>query len=147
MGTRCGNAAGFFVAFIHGDFEVLDHVTSDVGFRTQHKITTEERKSRWTGERIARLGFLLGIGWDAKRIAGDPIIASTANNVHRQAQRFGLAFRAAANVGLRLPPGAASVYDAAAAKRSLTREAMIRLLVLTVAEEPTLLDNILDDGE
>jgi hypothetical protein len=113
---------------------------------TEVTIETEIRKSRWTGERIARLGFLLGLGWDAKRIAEDPIIGSTANNVHRQAQRFGLAFRAAAAVGVRLPPEAASLYDAAAAKRSLTREAMIRLLVLTVAEDPILLDNILDDG-
>ena len=53
-------------------------------------ITTEIRKSRWTGERIARLGFLLGLGWDAKRIAEDPIISSTPNNVHRQAQRLSL---------------------------------------------------------
>jgi hypothetical protein len=36
-------------------------------------VTTEVHKSRWTGERIARLGFLLGLGWDAKRIAQDPI--------------------------------------------------------------------------
>jgi len=70
-------------------------------------ITTEILKSRWTGERIARLGFLLGLGWDAKRIAEDPIISSTPNNVHRQAQRFGLAFRAAAvAMSLRLPPDA-----------------------------------------
>ena len=55
-------------------------------------------------------GFLLGLGWDAKRIANDPIIASTPNNVHRQAQRFGLAFRAAAAaLSLRLPPEAADV--------------------------------------
>jgi hypothetical protein len=33
-------------------------------------VTTEIQKSRWTGERIARLGFLLGLGWDAKRPAG-----------------------------------------------------------------------------
>jgi hypothetical protein len=109
--------------------------------------TTESdiRKSRWTGERIARLGFLLGLGWDARRISNDPIIASTPNNVHRQAQRFGLAFRSATAVGLRLPPEVASFYDAAATKRSLTREALIRLLLLTVAEDLTLLDNILDD--
>jgi hypothetical protein len=105
-------------------------------------------KTRWTGERIARLGFLVGIGWDAKRIAEDPLIASTPNNVHRQAQRFGLAFRAARDIkGLHLAPTAAGVFDAAASKRSLTREAMIRLLVLTVAADPTLLDNVLDDGE
>ena len=110
-------------------------------------VTTEIRKSRWTGERIARLGFLLGLGWDAKRIAEDPLITSTPNNVHRQAQRFGLAFRAAAAaMALRLPPEAASHFDAAAAKRGLTREAMIRLLLLEIAAEPNLLDNILDDG-
>ncbi len=110
-------------------------------------IHTEIRKARWTGERIARLGFLLGLGWDAKRIAEDPLINSTPNNVHRQAQRFGLAFRAAAAaLALRLPPEAASLYDAAAAKRNLTRESMIRLLLLVVAADPSLLDNILDDG-
>ena len=58
-------------------------------------VATEIQKTHWTGERIARLGFLLGLGWDAKRIAEDPIIASTPNNVHRQVQRFGLGFRAA----------------------------------------------------
>ena len=84
-------------------------------------VQTEIRKARWTGERIARLGFLLGLGWDARRIA-------------------------AAAIALRLPPEAASLYDAAAAKRSLTRESMIRLLLLVVATDPALLDNILDDG-
>jgi hypothetical protein len=110
-------------------------------------VATEIHKARWTGERIARLGFLLGLGWDAKRVAEDPIIASTPNNVHRQAQRFGLAFRAAAAaMSLNLPPDAASHYEAAASKRSLTRDAMMRILLLEVAAEPNLLDNILDDG-
>ncbi|MCI0468084.1 MAG: hypothetical protein L0Y57_13980 [Beijerinckiaceae bacterium] len=110
-------------------------------------IATEIRKSRWTGERIARLGFLLGMGWDAKRIAEDPIISSTPNNVHRQAQRFGLAFRAAAAaIPLRLSGEAASHFDGAASKRGLTRDGIIRLLLLEVASEPSLLDNILDDG-
>lgn len=110
-------------------------------------VSTEIRKSRWTGERIARLGFLLGLGWDAKRIAEDPIIGSTPNNMHRQAQRFGLAFRAAAAaMSLRLPADAAIPFEQAAAKRGLTREAMIRLLLLEVAADPNLIDNILDDG-
>ena len=110
-------------------------------------VATEIHKSRWTGERIARLGFLLGLGWDAKHIAEDPIINSTPNNVHRQAQRFGLAFRAAAAaMWLRLPPDASSRFELAAEKRSMTREAMIRLLLLQVASEPHLIDNILDDG-
>jgi hypothetical protein len=110
-------------------------------------VTTEIHKSRWTGDRIARLGFLLGLGWDAKRISEDPVISSTPNNVHRQAQRFGLAFRAAAAAtSLRLPPDAASYFDLAAEKRGLTREAMIRVLLNEVASDPNLLENILDDG-
>lgn len=103
-------------------------------------------KTVWTATRIARLGFLIGQGFAAKRIADDPLIASTPNNVHRQAQRFGLAFREAMAMALRLTPEAASHYDAAAEKRGLTREALIRLLVMTAAAEPNLLDNILDDG-
>jgi hypothetical protein len=72
-------------------------------------VATEIHRAHWTGERIGRLGFLLGLGWDAKRVAEDPIIASTQNNVHRQAQRFGLGFRAAAAaLSLQLPPDAIS---------------------------------------
>ncbi len=103
-------------------------------------------KTRWTAERVARLGFLIGLGWDAKRVAEDPLIISTANNVHRQAQRFGLAFRAVPASPLRLPPDAAERYDAAAQKRGLTREALIHLLLIVTAEDQNLLDNILDDG-
>ncbi|MGH6813851.1 MAG: hypothetical protein ACREDM_16460 [Methylocella sp.] len=110
-------------------------------------VATEIHKARWTAERIARLGFLLGLGWDAKRVAHDPIIASTQNNVHRQAQRFGLAFRAAsAAISSNLPPDAVSYFEEAALRRGLTREAMIRTLLLEVAADPNLLDNILDDG-
>ena len=110
-------------------------------------VETELHKSRWSGERIARLGFLLGLGWDAKRVAEDPIIASTPNNVHRQVQRFGLGFRAAAAaLALQLPPDATSHYEAAASKRGITGEAMIHNLLLEVAADPNLLDNILDDG-
>jgi hypothetical protein len=110
-------------------------------------VETEIRRTHWTGERIARLGFLLGLGWDVKRVAEDPIIASTQNNVHRQAQRFGLGFRAAAAaLSLQLPPDATSHFEAAAFKRGLTRDAMIHNLLLEVAADRNLLDNILDDG-
>jgi len=103
-------------------------------------------KTRWTAERIARLGFLIGLGWDAKRVAEDPLIVSTANNVHRQAQRFGLAFRAVPASPFRLPPEANELYDSAATKRGLTREALMRMLLIVAAEDPSLIDNILDDG-
>ncbi len=100
-------------------------------------------RTRWSASRVARLGFLVGQGWDAKRVAGDPTIASTPNNVHRQAQRFGLAFREA--TGLRLPSEVGERIDQAAARRGLTREGLIRSLVLAAGSDAALLDNILDD--
>lgn len=112
-------------------------------------MTTQQAsslKTRWTHERVARLGFLVGQGWDAKRVARDPLIASTAANVHRQAHRFGLAFRDTAAGLFRLPGGAGALYDEAAAKRGLTREGLIQVLLVTAASDASLIDNILDDG-
>jgi hypothetical protein len=87
----------------------------------------------------------MGLGWGADRIAADPVIASTPNNVHKQAQNFGLAFRAAGAMAWPLPLDAIPPFEAAAAKRGLTWEAIIRLLLLEIATDPTLIDNILDD--
>jgi hypothetical protein len=103
-------------------------------------------KIRWTTERIARLGFLIGQGFGAARVAEDPLIDTTANNVHRQAHRFGLAFRDHCPAIVNLPPDLAFSYDVAAEKRGLTREGLIRQLVLTAGRDPTLLQNVLDDG-
>lgn len=113
----------------------------------------DEMKTRWTSQRIARLGFLVGQGFPAKQIAADPVIAAEPASVQRQATRYGLALRdvlpppAAAQRCLSgLPAAAAKCYEGAAKKRGLTRDALIRLLVMTAATEPNLLDNILDDG-
>ena len=100
-------------------------------------------RTRWSFARVARLGFLIGQGWDANRVAVDPMIASTANNVHRQAQRFGLAFREAAS--LRLPPDVMGRLDEAAARRGLNRDGLIRAVLVTAGSEAGLIDNILDD--
>lgn len=99
---------------------------------------------RWSHDRIARLGFLLGRGWDVNRIAADPLVASTAKSVYRHAQRFGLAFRD--TTALRLPDEAADRVDKAAVRRGLNRDGLIRLLVIAAASDPVLIDNILDDG-
>jgi hypothetical protein len=100
----------------------------------------------WSGERIARLGFLVGLGWDAQRIADDPIIASTQNNVHRQAQRFGLSFRAASTmIALQLSEAARGHFEQAAIKRGLSHDALVQKLLGEVASDPNLIDNILDD--
>lgn len=100
-------------------------------------------RTRWSTDRVARLGFLVGQGWDAKRVARDPAIASTPNNVHRQAQRFGLAFRDV--IGLRLPAEVTARLDTAAGKRGLTRDGLIRSLLVAAGSDGTLIDNILDD--
>ncbi len=104
-------------------------------------------RTRWNGERIARMGFLVGLGWDAKRIASDALIASTPNNVHRQVNRFGLAFSNVQTSGLRVPGKISAVLDAEATKRGMTQETWIRLLLITLASDKYLIDNILDDGE
>jgi hypothetical protein len=101
------------------------------------------RRGRWTGERIARLGFLIGLRWDCKRVAEDPIIASTPNNVFRQAQRFGLAFRAAKVAVTR----DVTPLDAAALKRGVTPQELIDKLFDVIAADPVLIDNILDDAD
>jgi hypothetical protein len=96
-------------------------------------------RSDWSPERIARLGFLIGLGWSAERIATDPIIHSTANNVHRQAHRFGLSFRN----GAALRKGAA--FQIAAVKRGIDSEELVSRLLQEIDASPTLIDNILDD--
>ena len=101
-------------------------------------------RTRWSLDRVARLGFLVGQGFDARYIADDPMIASTRNNVHRQVHRFGLAFREA--IALRLPAQALDHLDAAAIRRGLSRGALMRAVLLAAASEQALLDNILDDG-
>ena len=100
-------------------------------------------RTRWSAPRIARLGFLVGQGWDARRVAGDPLITSTPSNVHRQAQRFGLAFRDV--TALRLPPDVADRFDVAAGKRGLTRDGLIRSILVAAGSDAALIDNILDD--
>jgi hypothetical protein len=110
-----------------------------------NSVYREPAKTRWTGERIARLAFLVGIGWDAKRIAADALILSTPNNVHRQAQRFGLSFRVASSVGVGLKREIIAGLKEAAERRKVTPEALAnQLLGILVSEN--LLSSVLDDG-
>ncbi len=109
-------------------------------------MEVEVVKSRWTGERIARLGFLIGRGWDAKRISVDPLIKATPNNVHRQAQRFGLAFREAGEgTPVKLSGEVGLKLDAAASSRGMTREKFLQSFLQIATSEESLIDNIMDD--
>ncbi len=110
-------------------------------------METVNKRGHWSGERIARLGFLIGLGWDAKRIARDFIIHSTPANIYRQAQKFGLSFLAANVLGAPVSEKSLVTFDLAANRRGLSREGLVRLLVQTIAQEPLLIDNILDDAE
>lgn len=103
------------------------------------------KRTRWGKERIARLGFLVGRGFTAQSASRDPIIAATPSIVQRQAQRFGLAFREGGQP-IVPPPATDDPYEAAAAKRGMTRDAVIRLFVLAGMKEPVLIDNVIDDG-
>ncbi len=97
----------------------------------------------WTRDRVARLGFLVGLGLDSEEVARDPAVATSPGNVRRQANRFGLALRDAA--GRRLPPEIGQRLDEAAARRGLSRERLIRSLVIAAGSDAALIDNILDD--
>ena len=98
-------------------------------------------KTRWTGERIARLGFLVGLGWDAKRIAADPIIHSTDNNVHRQVQRFGLGFRSADKLSLK--QDVVKAIEPIAGELGLSPESLVNKLMRHIIKD-NLIEAILD---
>lgn len=97
----------------------------------------------WSGSRLARLGFLVGLGWDSRDVADDSLIASTPATVRAQARRFGLTFRAAS--GFRLPYAILSRYDAAATRRGLSRDELLHLILINAGSDDALIDNILDD--
>ena len=94
-------------------------------------------RQAWTAERNAWLGYLIGQGWDAKRIAEDPLIRSTPGMVYRQAHKLGLSFTgAAANAGLlRLPATVRAAYDRATARQGLQCDALIRRVVIAAAAD------------
>ena len=76
----------------------------------------------------ASLGFLAGLGWTAKKIADDPLIRSTPNNVYRQAARFGIALSDGpqGHVSVRLPVANMAVVDRAAAALEITHNNHVR---------------------
>ena len=100
-------------------------------------------RSTWSGARLARFGFLVGLGWDSRAIAEDPQIGSTPTNVRVQARRFGLTLRGA--TGFRLPYSVLGRYEAAAARRGLSRDDLLHLILINAGAEDALIDNILDD--
>lgn len=107
--------------------------------------TCAKRRPPWTNERAARLGFLVGQGLTAKMIAD--LILTSDNNVYRQSHRLGLQLGAPPGaVKINMPKDVCRHFEDAAFKRFKTRDELIRILLLVIASDPNLLDNILDDG-
>ena len=105
---------------------------------------SEKEPRAWTQERIARLGFLVGVGRTADEIGADPIIRSTPNNIYRQTQRFGLSLKGPHDYFAN-HKDAKAAFDAAAQRRGMTRDELVKQIVLILGKEPALIDNILDD--
>ena len=97
------------------------------------------RGLKWNLRRVAQFGFLVGQGHDAARIAAE--MATTKNNIHRQAFRFGLSFREA-RIGA-IP----TQFAAAANARSSDATLLAYRLLAIIGAEPTLIDAILDDKD
>lgn len=95
------------------------------------------RPKEWTAERIARLGFLVGIGWDGNRIADE--FATTPNNVYRQASKLSLSFRERVRVAR------FDAFSEAAQKRGIAYHSLVDRLLDEIERCPVLIDNILDD--
>lgn len=96
---------------------------------------TENRWSRWTRKRVARLGFLIGIGWGAKRIAGDNIVSATEGNIYRQATKLGLSFRNAAEMAEEMPDDVMATLRSAAARRGISPQQLAERILLTVGAD------------
>jgi hypothetical protein len=104
---------------------------------------SEASRTRWSVHRVARLGFLVGQGWTARSVADDPSIAASIGNVHRQVRRFGLAFHEA--LPLQLPSETLDRLEAAAVQRRLSREGLIRNLLVAAGSRTGLIDSILKE--
>ena len=113
-----------------------------------YKTAAFDPPTKWNVKQVARFGFLIGLGWSAKRIAEDPLLACSVRNVYARANRFGLSFLEAREKSLDLdfPPEAHDRFVAAADKRGLSREALACVLMREIAVDPHLISNILDDG-
>jgi hypothetical protein len=103
-------------------------------------------KKHWTRQRVARLAFMIGARIPVDRIAEDPIVTTTSQNVYQQAHRLGLVISGEKGVWISLPRDTSDAFARAATRRSLTIEGMIRLFIIAGGQDAGLIDNVVDDG-
>lgn len=103
-------------------------------------------RSRWPKPRVAYLGFLLGKGRDAKQIAADPNIQSTPATVHRYVRMMGLAFSDVprGEYLVTLPARESALLERQASKKRQTPEALASVALKLLAQDESLMDNVLD---
>jgi len=100
-----------------------------------------EKYDTWTEDRIALLGYMVGSGREVETIAEE--MNTTAGNVYRQVARFGLSFRTAP--GISMSPRTYKAVGAAAHRRGTDTATIINRVLCIFADDPTLLENVLDD--
>ncbi len=103
------------------------------------KVT--EKYDTWTEDRIATLGYLVGSGREVETIAEE--LGTTAGNCYRQVARFGLSFRTAP--GISMSKRTYSNIQAAAHRRGTATATIVNRVLRILGEDPTLLENCLDD--
>jgi len=104
---------------------------------------TEEREyGKWTEDRIATLGYMVGAGRSPEMIAEE--MGTTAGNVYRQVARFGLTFRSAPS--LSMSPRTYATFRDAAVKRGIDTATLVNRVLRLMGEDRTLLVNVIDDG-
>ena len=100
--------------------------------------------TKWSERRVARLGFLVGLGWDAARIARDPTVRCETGEVHRQVAALGLTMReTVSGTPYNLDGKRMAFFEASARRRRLPTEALLRKILEGVDEERAI-DLILD---
>ena len=104
-------------------------------------------RSRWTSTRLVKLGFLIGRGHDAKTIAAHRDIESTSHAVTEEARRHGYVFREDREAGIHVELRAKVLrgLEREARRRHLQPHELASALLILLAEDETLLANVLDD--
>lgn len=110
---------------------------------------SQKRHWRWPVPRLARAAQLFGMGWTLEEIAADEFVKSNPISVRRALKRAHIYVEDVPLPGryrLDLPRKHSEVWRVAAARRHTTAEALLRRIAEIMADEPTYIENILDDG-
>jgi hypothetical protein len=100
-----------------------------------------EEHTRWTYERVALLGYLVGSGRKVEAAAEE--LGVTAGDVYRQAARFGLSFRASPAIGM--TNHTYRSIQMAARRRGIDTATLVNRVLKLLGADATLLENCIDD--